>query len=340
MHFPSAPKKCIAGVETPSCDKVDITRAKSPTLRAILSVSSGMSLTGAPLIALPNQLVTLQNTALLFTGLWLQEFIVHLRHDWRLVKRPHAGRPVVARLAKWTYLACRIFCLIHCVCVSVITFPVFSDCHVLIKVLTASGFFDIICASTLLSIRVAAVWSWNKRVVSLLVVVALVTLALSIYLMVKIDSSYDPATLACVLTGLEDALAPSVAMLAGDCIILSLLLVGLQRNWGDARKFRVWHILWTQGLIYLLFAAVFEIPFVALLALDINPILNAMFVTPESVVLAVCATRMFRSLNASVGGQNGQSEMFTNGVPRDGISTWCVNEIPLVPLRDEWDQRR
>ncbi|VDB98203.1 unnamed protein product [Peniophora sp. CBMAI 1063] len=286
-------------------------------------------------IALSSQLATLQNTSLICAGLWFQEFITHLRYDWGLLTRQTKGpRPLKARVALWAYLGCRILCLIQCVCVAIISFPGVSDCHVLIKVLTASGFFAVICASTLLSLRVAAVWSWDRRVVTLLITVTLVTLATSMYLMVKIDASFDPVIQSCALNGsIDDALAPSVAVLAGDCIILALLLIGLRAKWSEARQFKLWQVLWSQGLIYLLVAALFEIPFVALLASNINPLLDAMLVAPEAVILAICATRMFRSLNTRVGGQSEESEMFTNGILHGRVYASWPNEVQLYPIR-------
>ncbi|KZV71516.1 hypothetical protein PENSPDRAFT_650670, partial [Peniophora sp. CONT] len=58
-----------------------------------------------------------------------------------------------------------------------------------------------------------------------------------------------------------------------------------------------------------------------------------MLVTPEATVLAIGATRMFRSLNIALRGEGGGSEMFTNGVSRERISTMRFNEMQLSTVR-------
>ncbi|KZV66288.1 hypothetical protein PENSPDRAFT_655000 [Peniophora sp. CONT] len=109
--------------------------------------------------------------------------------------------------------------------------------------------------------------------------------------------------------------------------------MGLQINWRDARRYRMWHMLWTQGMIYLMIAALAEVPNVTLLILDINPVLNTILGSPETITLALCATRMFRSLNTAVRG--GPSEIFTNGVSHGRIPTACqTNEVQLATLEN------
>ncbi|KZV71515.1 hypothetical protein PENSPDRAFT_751751 [Peniophora sp. CONT] len=290
-----------------------------------------MSISETHIAVLLHQLNSLRNSGALFSGLWFHELITHLHYDWRLFRRSDAERPMLARLTKWIYLACRTLSLIHCFCVSVLIYPGQStqDCHIMIKVITASGIFGIVCATILLSIRVAAIWIWDRRIVGLLVVITLVTLALCVYLLVKVDFSYDPRVSSCVLSGMYGALPPSMAMLVGDCTILSLLFMGLQIKWRDTRQFRTWH-----GLIYLLLAAAVEVPFVTLLFLDLNPTMDAMFVTPTVVTLAICATRIFRSLNTAGRGDQEDPEMFISAISLGRVSTFqaAPNDFQLAPL--------
>ncbi|KZV67429.1 hypothetical protein PENSPDRAFT_51759 [Peniophora sp. CONT] len=204
---------------------------------------------------------------------------------------------------------------------------------VLIKFLGTSGLLGLVCASNLLSIRVAAVWSWDKRIIGILVTIAMIILAFGVYFMVELTSAYDPTLQSCNMSEVHNDLLPASAVFAGDCIVLALLLTGLQRNWREARqvKNRMWHILWTQGLLYLFTAAVVEVPVVVLLIMNINSIMNTMMITPVVIFLSMCATRMYRFLNKTV---QGQSEMFTNGVSQGVISTVRDDEVQLTSIRN------
>ncbi|VDB91829.1 unnamed protein product [Peniophora sp. CBMAI 1063] len=278
------------------------------------------------------ELSALQNSALIFAGVYLHEQVVHAPFDWRLLMlQRRRRRPAAARMAVWVYLACRILLVVFTVCGIIAAIPtIHQDCRTVYKFISASGFLGIICSSSLLSIRVGAVWKWDKRVLTALALNCLATLALAIYLVVKIDSTYDPTLHICTLNGVRTDLYPSVASFVGDCTPLALLLVGLRRNWKDARQFHVWHTLWNQGLIYLCLAIAVEVPLIVLLILNINPILNTILVTPEVVILAIGATRMYRYLNATSRGQSIHTEHFTNGTSHDAFSR---TEFQLKILR-------
>ncbi|VDB98214.1 unnamed protein product [Peniophora sp. CBMAI 1063] len=74
-----------------------------------------------------------------------------------------------------------------------------------------------------------------------------------------------------------------------------------------------------------------EVPVVALLIIDLNPIMNTMFVTPEVTILAVGATRLYRSLNATV---QGPPETFTDGAPQGVVSLARGNEVQLEDMQN------
>ncbi|KZV60097.1 hypothetical protein PENSPDRAFT_694569 [Peniophora sp. CONT] len=266
-----------------------------------------------------HQLIALQSTTLISAGLFFHEFVAHLQYDWELFKRPEGGRPIMARLAKWSYLACRTLTALYSVCIHAFTFPEQPNCH---------------CELANIALVNAAVWAWDKRIISLLALNVLAFISCTLYDIVVVKWSYDSAIHYCALKGVHMGLAPSMALFVGDCVTLALLLVGLV-HWRDARQFRMWQILWAQGIIYLVIAALIEIPSVVLLIKNIDPTLDAIFFTPEVVFLPVCATRMFRFLNMAVrseSGEDGNHETFTNGVsqfrapsPRDdGIQMTSV----------------
>ncbi|VDC06037.1 unnamed protein product [Peniophora sp. CBMAI 1063] len=293
-----------------------------------------MAVTGP--LTLLHELTALQNMTALFGGIYFHELVAHLSFDWRLIRR-HDGRgTTTAHIAKWTYLLCRALLVIFAVCAVTGSFPGHPDCRAVYKLLSASGFIGIICSSSLLGIRVGAIWKWDKRVMALVTANCLGALGCAIFLVIKVDSTYEAQLNNCALTSVHDDLYPSVAVLIGDCTLLALLLVGLRRNWGGAREFRMWHILWTQGLLYLLLATIVEVPLVALLIVNLNPVMNTILIPPEVIILGIGATRMYRSLNRTVRGDGHHIEHFTNGTSMEGNSaTVALQEIRLRALRKE-----
>ncbi|KZV71911.1 hypothetical protein PENSPDRAFT_377296 [Peniophora sp. CONT] len=289
-----------------------------------------MPITGP--LTLLHELTALQNMTALFSGIYFHELISHLPFDWRLLVLSNGPRTTTAQIAKWTYFVCRVLLVIFGVCAAIASFPNRPDCHALYKLLSGTGFLGVICSSSLLSIRVGAIWKWDKRVVVLVTLNCLATLACAIYLIVTIDSTYDAEIHNCTLTSVHNDLYPAVAVLIGDCTLLALLLVGLRRNWSGARQFRMWHTLWSQGMLYLFLATLVEVPLVGLLIVNLNPVMNTIFVPPEVIILGVGATRMFRSLNTKGPGHNSKHvEHFTDGTSLEVMPS--QQEIQLQHLR-------
>ncbi|VDC07084.1 unnamed protein product [Peniophora sp. CBMAI 1063] len=278
-------------------------------------------------LTLLHQLTSLRNMTVIFTGIYFHEFLTNLDHDWTILRRQKEHR-LGARVAQWTYLSCRLLALFYGICISIVAFPGRRNCEVVMKLNVITNFLSMLCSSALLSIRIGAIWRWNRFIVSTLLTILLVTLGLAIYCVVKINSSYDTTIQFCGLDGVHTALPAFVGILLGDCALLALLLVGLQTKWRDVRKLRTWRLLWTQGWVYVLLAIVVEVPSVVLPVLDINPFLNSMFITPEAIILAVGATRLFRSLNSATQGDI-VSQQFT--VSREAVVP--RHNIRLKPLR-------
>ncbi|VDC07083.1 unnamed protein product [Peniophora sp. CBMAI 1063] len=260
-------------------------------------------------LTLLHQLTSLRNMTVIFTGIYFHEFLTNLDHDWTILRRQKEHR-LGARVAQWTYLSCRLLALFYGICISIVAFPGRRNCEVVMKLNVITNFLSMLCSSALLSILVP----FGDGI--------------AIYCVVKINSSYDTTIQFCGLDGVHTALPAFVGILLGDCALLALLLVGLQTKWRDVRKLRTWRLLWTQGWVYVLLAIVVEVPSVVLPVLDINPFLNSMFITPEAIILAVGATRLFRSLNSATQGDI-VSQQFT--VSREAVVP--RHNIRLKPLR-------
>jgi hypothetical protein len=99
--------------------------------------------------------------------------------------------------------------------------------------------------------------------------------------------------------------------LGEDLVLLSLMLIGLRR-YGDVGMYGLWRFLHRQGLLWLLLVTVAEIPTTVFIYLNLNDYLNLMFQTPELIMMAVGATRIYRSLAdySSMADYNLQNERF------------------------------
>ncbi|VDB98212.1 unnamed protein product [Peniophora sp. CBMAI 1063] len=112
-----------------------------------------------------------------------------------------------------------------------------------------------------------------------------------------------------------------------------LLLVGLRVHWREAREHRLWNDLWNQGLLYLLAAALIDIPVVVLVILDVDPIATALSLQLLIIIMPVCTTRMFRFLNKAVRGENEETDRFTGKpLPNRSQDPGAGRAMELAPM--------
>jgi len=78
-----------------------------------------------------------------------------------------------------------------------------------------------------------------------------------------------------------------------DCIVLVLTTVKLLKSPGRSS---LWHLLFRQGIIYFIVALVAYILLATFLLLNLNPIMNIIFLVPTASASAIVASRLFASL--------------------------------------------
>ncbi|VDC07091.1 unnamed protein product [Peniophora sp. CBMAI 1063] len=278
-------------------------------------------ISGKGVIMNHGQLAALHVVTLIPSGIYIHEFITHLDFDWELItRRFEVRRAFVARTAKWIYLACRVLVLGYTIgAIIALSFPeaLVSGrliCRIPVKLAAVTGPLGVMCSSMLLSIRVGAIWGWKRPIVILLAILLLALFALDIDDMVKIDPMYQEVTHSCSLNTIQENMVPSTVGLVVDITLISFLLVGLQGQWGDARRYALWHMLWNQGVFYLVLSLSIRLPLVILQGLDISPALTTLLVVPDVVALSMGATRLFRSLNAIIRGTKGNAGHFSEGL--------------------------
>ncbi|VDC03762.1 unnamed protein product [Peniophora sp. CBMAI 1063] len=254
-----------------------------------------------------HQLTAFETSLLVFCGIYFLEYILHLRFDWSLFKGPGAprhglSRVDVALVTRWTYLIDRLLLLAFSVAGVTLMISDQRDCQALAQLLGFAGLSSLVCGWILLSIRVCVIWNWDKRVAVLLILMILASIALAIRCVVELSAAYNHVFHACIIDRVPGLLTLTVSLLAGESVVLLGLFVGLQSKWRGARQFRMWNVLWTQGLLHFAFCLAMRIPLVVLLARTTSPIAELIVLTPTFVMGPIGAMHMFRYLQTSVRG--------------------------------------
>ncbi|KZV71905.1 hypothetical protein PENSPDRAFT_377020 [Peniophora sp. CONT] len=242
-----------------------------------------------------SQAASLQKMTLVFSGIYFYEFTSSLPYDWEVLKRLR-GRPTTL-VGNSLYLLCRYLALMTSICSCLLTSGYTTiSCQGLLKAYSFSAVFGIASASSLLFVRAGIIWKWNRWVVVLLSPFLAAIYASAIRTVVVFTSTYDPSIGQCTLNSAIQDRAISVAVFCGDLTLLAFILIGLRKGWREVRKFPLWSILWNQGLLYFALAVMVEAPLMVFLLLNLNEVMNAMFVVPAVVMMAAGSTRFYRIL--------------------------------------------
>ncbi|KAG8862243.1 hypothetical protein FRB96_001822 [Tulasnella sp. 330] len=169
-------------------------------------------------------------------------------------------------------------------------------------------------ASTLLMLRVIAIWSAKIYIVIPLVVMSLGQWAILLHSVATLSVHYIPAAGGCVVTD-----APHVFLqllyiytMAFDLLVLVLSTIGLLRLPGRSgnKASGLWTLLNRDGLFFFIVAFTSNLVAVILILLDLNPIMNVITSVPAAAVSATVACRSFVRLstyNQNNGAQNSSS---------------------------------
>jgi hypothetical protein len=111
-----------------------------------------------------------------------------------------------------------------------------------------------------------------------------------------VKSAFNPLVNACVVAHTHDALANSITVLVVDIVLLLTMLIGLLRH-ANKNPSGVWNLLYQQCIIWIVVAAIAEIPIMVFLILDLNDVWNEMLAVPGITILSIAASRMYRSLS-------------------------------------------
>jgi len=158
---------------------------------------------------------------------------------------------------------------------------------------------DMICwafASLIIVLRIMAIWDRSILVSSIAFSVWSTAFGLSIRsIWPKIGAVYNPEFDVCLIVNSHSGMVSVVAIPVADTILLSMMFVGLLRR-EHGCKTGLWQVLYRQCIIWMIVAAIAEIPPMVFLILNLNAAWNEMFPQVAGAILSICASRMYRSL--------------------------------------------
>ncbi|VDB95601.1 unnamed protein product [Peniophora sp. CBMAI 1063] len=253
-------------------------------------------------------------------GVLIWELVTSLSFDYNLLKKisQHQGQA----WAKWFYLACRYTALGGVVTIFA-GFNVTSEinCKTWIIFVFIWAFLAIQCASTLVAIRVIAIWNKSMYIMCLCGAILAAQLAFFFRELAEADAAWVPLQATCLVLNTQTSQANVTVTLCTDVILLVSMLIGLLRR-RQARTYGLWRVLWNQGLMWLALATIAEVPTVIFLWLNLNQVMNLMFFTPEMIILVIGATRMYRALSD-----------FTGAYNPSGVSASARSAPDITPMR-------
>jgi hypothetical protein len=225
-------------------------------------------------------------------GIFIWEFFVTLDYEWSIFQRRRPYRWTI-----WIYSLTRV-CTLIAVSLNMLGFDSTSpiDCQLWVVFELIFAYFAFAAASLLIVLRIIAIWDKNRIVVAIAMSAWLTNVAFLIHGITQLHATWSPTQSVCAVLNIESSKNNIIITLVTDVVLLLTMLAGLLRLRQYGTMMGLWRLLWRQGLIWLLLATVSEVTPTVFISLNLNDPLNLMFQTPSLIVMAIAATRMYRSL--------------------------------------------
>ncbi|KAF8494674.1 hypothetical protein F5888DRAFT_639541 [Russula emetica] len=236
-------------------------------------------------------------------GLYIWEYFTTLDYEWRII----CGR-LPYRWTIWIYSVARLAGLVS-VILWFVTMDVTTSINCQLWVLFSVLFLCLgsIAATLLIVLRTIAIWNKNKVVVTLTIIAWGTGIGFHLYNIALIHSAWDSTHLACepVKNSSNNALGFTATAIT-DMILLLIILSGLFiMRWRVGGAFGLTHLLWKQGIIWLVLGFAVEILQLVFISSQLDDQLSGLFEVPSHIVIIIAATRMHCSLvNFASGSSN------------------------------------
>jgi len=223
-------------------------------------------------------------------GVYLWEFICNLGFEYSLFR----GR----RVWRWTvalYIACRIstICQVMTDLVGLGLDRQFN-CELWLIFSLSFRYLTSAIALGLYSLRTIAIYRRSKVVTAITSVVVLANFILSVYRVTKARAIWAPQAQSCLRLHTHAALLNNGVMLGSEVFFILLMTGGIYNHNSGLHAFK---IMYREGLLWLIFAALMQAVPVVLLVLDLNDPMNGLFIAPAVIFTSIGATRMYRTLS-------------------------------------------
>jgi hypothetical protein len=242
--------------------------------------------------ALDNPMV-LTKIWLIVAGIYIWEFITSLGYEWDVIRGHRSYRWTI-----WVYSITRIAALMS-VILNLITFNTSTaiNCQAWVTLLWTSSCLSLCTGSLLIVLRVIAIWDRSKIVMAISIGLWVTNASVIILSVARIRAIWLPLVNTCGVTNLDASKPTLIALFGTDFLLLLIMLAGLlrlRRRGGGTLK--LGRILWRQGIIWLSISTIAELLQMLFLVLNINVVLDSLFLLPAVVTLAISSTRLYRSL--------------------------------------------
>ncbi|KAI0043867.1 hypothetical protein FA95DRAFT_1609045 [Auriscalpium vulgare] len=211
-------------------------------------------------------------------GLILWEIVTTCDYDIDVLRGRRRYLPTF-----WIYFTCRLSMAVSLI-ILIITKDVagLNNCTAWDASTYVFGYLSLGLASSLILLRIFAVWRRQLAVVAVSTFLWAASIALNIRYIVIVRSD-------------------GIGIIISDLGLLVIMLVGVLKHHRDMpaapRGFGgLWSLLWHQGVIWLGLAATVEVPTLVFIILNLNDPWDVMFEIVTLATLSISATRMYRVL--------------------------------------------
>ncbi|KAH9062472.1 hypothetical protein EDB87DRAFT_305303 [Lactarius vividus] len=223
-------------------------------------------------------------------GVYIWEIVSCLGFEYSVISRK--------RQFTWSfllYLGCR-WCPLFAIALQFLGFDVSHkiNCQTCAILSFMFAYLSFMCTSSLIILRVTALWNHSKIIIALTSAVWIGNTATYAYSLATLRSVWTGSL--CAILRTDHARISVLSTFSTDLILLILMLTGLKR-WKDAPKScGVWRLLRTQGLIWVLIVTLAEVPPTVFILLNLNDAMNMIFQGFALIISPLGAARLYREL--------------------------------------------
>jgi len=223
-------------------------------------------------------------------GVYIWEFFSNIGFEYSVI----SGKRKFTRTFP-LYLGCRL-CPLFAVITQFVGINVSHEinCRAWVVMSFIFGYISFGFASTLIILRVIALWNWNKGVVAFASVSWLTSAGTYLYSAVTSDAVW--AGNSCIALHVAHGKISIICTFISDLVLLGLMLVGLLRWKNRPQRHGIWWFLCTQGLVWVVLVTLAEVPPTVFILLDLNDPLDLLFQPVALIIMAIGASRLYRGL--------------------------------------------